>query len=129
MTKELGFILAIAVTLLLAGCTDYFYYGYPKAISFPAEGGRMTIESDYSWYPKICEPVARKTISAKNETEDSLFVTGGWLRTKQGIPSCNKIEIIAEPNNSKETRTLYIYDDITVCFEESAIKVVQYGRK
>lgn len=128
MRKVLIF-LSVALAVVLCGCTDYFYYGYPKTISFPAEGGRMTIESDYSWAPKICEPVARKTISAKTETEDSLFVTGGWLRTKQGQPTHNKIEIIAEPNNTKQTRTLYIYDDISICFEESAIKVVQYGRK
>lgn len=133
MTKLISLALMI-VASLLTGCYDYLE-GYPKTISFPAEGGSMIIAHVNRDIPRIGD-YDQAYISKKTETEDKIIVTGRWLTLEKNIKARSALEIIAQPNKSKKPRVLYIYysDDIypngvMEITDENSIKVVQAGCK
>lgn len=137
MNKFLILIFA-ALAFALGGCYESLSYceGDPKCVSFPAEGGTMKMESEY-WIGGLPEDLATlkigenayHNIATITSTEDSIFVTARWLTTKQSRESMEKLEIIAQPNESKKTRTLYIIDSPFDNSGDDVIKVVQDGRK
>lgn len=136
--RNFFFLALIALAIILGGCYESLSYceGEPKCISFSAEGGTMKIESKY-WIGGLPENLATlkigedayHNISTVSSTEDSIFVTARWLTTKQSRESMEKLEIIAQPNESKKTRTLYIIDSHYDDNNDDVIKVVQNGRK
>lgn len=102
------FVLLLSV--ILTSC-DENNIGFPNSISFPKEGGKMTLKGEYAvGSVEILDYDGDGNSSVYNGVEpyDSTWVTYQWLTVKFVVNS-EEITIIAEPSEVSKKRTLYVY--------------------
>lgn len=106
--KKVLLAFAIQATLFLSCGAPYTSnLGYPRKISIEREGGIRYISGDVS--PSHCE-IDDYNGNGKNhfsEADDSCFVTCRWLTVKFKRYDIT-VKIIAEPNTTGKSRTLYV---------------------
>lgn len=116
-------MMLICLATLLTSCFQSGNYGYPGKISFGKEGGIRSITGDEQPYDLEITDYdgnGKNDDMEENAPLDSFKVTYKWLtaRAKKGE---SKIDIIAEPNNTGRSRTLYVSGMIDDSFFETKV--------
>ena len=98
------------MSLLIAGCTPRYQYGYPKKVNFPKGGGEITLTGEAFL-------LSAEIYNSKGDGEGGYSrdphnkagytVTFDWLTFIQH-PQTNLITLVAEPNKTKKKRRLLI---------------------
>lgn len=118
--KILKALLLLLLPSLMSGCEDTDNGGYPYAIGFPKEGGRITLGGAYyKPYIIIGDKEGSETVNFRytHYTKDSLSVVPDtvilsykWL-TVTNIISDGKLYVTAEPSNESKPRQMEIRFD------------------
>ena len=98
----------LSVLLSLVAC-DNDNLGFPSSVNFPRSGGSKIIGGKDMPYIATLEILDYDGDgNCAYADSDSMIVTYKWLTAKMRTYD-NKVELIAEPSNSSEKRTLYVY--------------------
>lgn len=115
MRKILSLSFLLLEVILFAGaCDNTNNYGYPGKITFSNEGGYKIVSGDA--IPNNIE-IANYNGDGKSlpvnilNPKDSFILKNEWLTVvmSSGEP---KMKLIAEPNQSKKKRVLYVMADV-----------------
>lgn len=125
MKKTLSLLLLLGAFLFVCACDNTNNYDYPGKVTFAKEGGWKFVSGEVvPDYIEIANYDGDGTSSSVNiNPKDTLILKDEWLTVvmSSGEP---KMKLIAEPNQSKKTRVLYVMAGVTdECIE---IKVVQH---
>ena len=97
--------------LVVVSCDSLDNYGYPWKVSFGREGGTRIVTGEQSFYTLAIRDYDGKGKEQSwgwpNGPEDTLVVAYQWLTIK-ALPYQQKMILIAEPNNGRKGRTLYV---------------------
>ena len=102
-------LFALALPLLLCACFKEKDLGYPEQITFPKEGGEMTIRGDVP-FSHACIQDYKGNDGFMLPGEDSiLYNEYKWLKVAYKETSFNtELKVYARPNTSSSERKLYI---------------------
>ena len=123
-TKGAFLTLLLTLPLLFAGCGETGNYGYPSKVVLTKSGGDKEVKGNGAPYLiEIRDYDGNGAVSNPLGTAgDSMIVSYQWLtiKAKKGD---TKLQLIAAPNQSGKSRTLYVHAPVTD--SEAEIKVVQ----
>ena len=123
-TKGAFLTLLLTLPLLFTGCGETGNYGYPSKVVLTKSGGSKEVKGNDSPYLiEIRDYDGNGEVSKVfGEHKDSLIVSYQWLtiKAKKGE---SKLLLIAAPNQSGKSRTLYVHAPVMDTGAE--IKVVQ----
>lgn len=110
---SLSFFL-LGVVLFVCACDNNNNYGYPGKVAFANEGGHKIVSGDA--VPNNIE-IANYNGDGKSlpinmlNPKDTFILKNEWLTVvmSSGEP---KMKLIAEPNQSKKKRVLYVMADV-----------------
>ena len=122
MRKILPLII-IFVALCFTSCLEN-HHGYPKNVSFPAEGGTIDITGDeFFVYMDITDYDGHDSDHSKPEDMENYYYDSYQWLTAMSEKGSKKITLTAEPNTTGRTRKLYLH--LNFCPEYADILIKQ----
>ncbi|WP_298949645.1 hypothetical protein [uncultured Alloprevotella sp.] len=122
--KKTLYTLLLTLPLLFIGCGETGNYGYPSKVVLTKSGGDKEVKgTDSPYLIEIRDYDGNGAVSNPLGTAgDSMIVSYQWLtiKAKKGD---TKLQLIAAPNQSGKSRTLYVHAPVMDTGAE--IKVVQ----
>ena len=122
--KKTLYTLLLTLPLLFIGCGETGNYGYPSKVVLTKSGGDKEVKgTDSPYLIEIRDYDGNGAVSNPLGTAgDSMIVSYQWLtiKAKKGE---SKLLLIAAPNQSGKSRTLYVHAPVMDTGAE--IKVVQ----
>lgn len=114
----------------VGSCITDNQFNYPDKVTFPKEGGTVTVYGSNSWFRELDikthggDRGYHDSIKSKDPENgvDTLLVRKDWLSVKNPDDKAELI-ITAEPNKGKRSRKLYI--DNYTGYDRTRITVIQ----
>lgn len=124
MNRILIGILLSCISLLCVSCFEEKDLGFPKNVTFPEEGGEMTISGNISFTHAVIQDYKGNHGSIHSDADGRKFNVYDWLKVEYVELSNDVLKIYAEPNAKGESRKLYI--EIHAGQEYQVTKVTQF---
>lgn len=117
------FLILTIISLSTFSCGNYLENnGYPKSVSFPADGGTEIISGEKSLFNFIIDDGNKEYTDSFSETDSTFIVEAHWLKITTKYNS-HYITLEAASTDIKGPETLWIYANSGP--EEAVIKVTR----
>lgn len=124
MNRILIGILLSCLSLFCLSCFEEKDLGFPKKVTFPKEGGEMTISGNISFTHAVIQDYKGNHGSIQSDADGRIFNEYDWLKVEYVKLSNDVLKIYAEPNAKGKSRKLYV--EIHSGREYHVTKVTQF---
>lgn len=108
MKNILCIIMLCGLSLFCVSCFVEKDFGFPKAVTFPKEGGVTSISGNTSFYYASIQDYKGNHGSVGDGEDGKEYVEYEWLKVEYDKPFSDVLKIYVEPNTTGKSRKLYI---------------------